>query len=161
MSRSPSPILAIAAASILAGCQEPLRTAPARSLTALMSETVPPLVPRTISPRETDPDIDWTPTVNPQFNHHYVWLDAAQPPNGKLLVFLTGIGPTPRPRGQQLLQQEAARLGYHVIGLMYQNNVGPADVCASSPDPGCAENVRLEIVDGRAARRPGTARAAR
>lgn len=107
-----------------------------------------PLVPRLIAPQTTDPDIDWVPTIEPQFNHHYVWLDASRPSSGKLFVFLPGIGTqSPRPRSYQLVQQEAARLGYHVIGLMYPTNVGPGG-CSGGPDPECFENVRMEIIDG-------------
>jgi hypothetical protein len=44
------------------------------------------------------------------------------------------------------VQQEAARLGYHVIGLMYQNSFGMS--CAGSADPDCLGNARLESIDG-------------
>src|SRR2546430_1993180 len=83
--------------------------------------------PGLIAPLATGPDSTWVPVVNPQFNHRYVWLDQSQSSNAKLFVFMAGTGG--RPRGYQLVQQEAARLGYHVIGLMYQNNVAVADVC--------------------------------
>jgi hypothetical protein len=112
-----------------------------------------PLAPRTIAPQLTDPAIDWTPPVDPncsdpQCNHHHVWLDASRPSNGKLFVFMPGNAtPGPRPRSYQLVQQEAARLGYHVIGLMYQNNRGAAG-CAGSADQDCIGNVLLEIIDG-------------
>jgi hypothetical protein len=121
------------------------------SLAVAASEPAP-LAPRTIAPQLTDPAIDWNPPVNPncsdpQCNHHHVWLDASRPSNGKLFVFMPGIAPPgPRPRSYQLVQQEAARLGYHVIGLTYQNNFGA--VCTGSPDPDCFGNVRLEIIDG-------------
>lgn len=112
-----------------------------------------PLVPRTIAPQETDPDMDWVPPVNPncsdpRCDHHHVWLDASRPSNGKLFVFLAGSNPqAPRPRANQRVQQEAARLGYHVIGLVYPTNVGPGG-CFGGPDPDCFGNVRLEIIDG-------------
>ena len=49
----------------------------------------------------------------------------------------------------QLVQQEAARLGYHVIGLMYPTGGGLAKACPTTPDPSaCYENARLEIIDG-------------
>ncbi|HEY3133337.1 MAG TPA: hypothetical protein VGJ47_01785, partial [Gemmatimonadaceae bacterium] len=132
--------------------QDPLRPLTPRPTMAVETEAVP-LVPRTIAPEETDPAIDWVPPTNPsctdpQCNLHYVWLDPSRPSNGKLFVFLPGFtAQSPRPRGHQLVPQEAARLGYHVIALMYQNNVGPGG-CAGSPDPDCFENVRVEIIDG-------------
>jgi len=138
--------LAAVAALGLDGCQDaphPLSPTPMPSRTAAVPV---PLAPRIIAPQTTDPAIDWVPAVNPQFNYHYVWLDAAQESNGKLLVFLPGSNG--KPRGYQLLEQEAARLGYHVIGLMYQNSVAVVDVCTGSPDPNCSGNMRLEIIDG-------------
>src|SRR5213592_2255327 len=119
----------LAAASItltLVGCQD--ATAPdnaPRGLSArpMMSAAAAALVPRIIEPRVTDPEITYVPVTNPQLNHHYVWLDPAARENHKLLVFMPGANG--RPVQWQLVQQEAARLGYHVIGLMYQNDVVP------------------------------------
>jgi len=128
------------------GCRDTTRPLSRTSIMSLASAEPTPLVPRIIAPQSTDPAIDWIPAVNPQFNHHFVWLDPDQESNGKLFVFMAGTGG--RPRGYQLVQQEAARLGYRVIGLMYKNNVAVVDVCTGSPDPACSGNVRLEIIDG-------------
>jgi len=47
------------------------------------------------------------------------------------------------------VQQEAARVGYHVVGLMYVNSGGIAQTCPADPDPAtCYENARVEVVDG-------------
>jgi len=112
-----------------------------------------PLVPRIIEPRATDRDIDYVPAVDPQLNHHYVWLDPSARGNPKLLVFMPGANG--RPASWQFVLQEAARLGYHVIGLMYQNNVEVVNVCGGSAspvghslDPDCSRNLRLEMIDG-------------
>ena len=129
----------------LSGCDDGGRPLSPRPTMAVASDPAT-LVPRIIAPQATDPDIDWVPTVNPQFNHHYVWLDASRPANNKLFVFMAGTNG--RPRGSQLIQQEAARLGYHVIGLMYQNDVAVAAVCPGNPDPNCSGDMRLEIIDG-------------
>jgi hypothetical protein len=100
-----------------------------------------PLVLHLVAPQTTDPAIDRA------LDDHYVWLDTAARSNQKLLVFLPGTGLTPAM--YQLLQQEAARLGYHVIGLMYPNTPGLGKVCPTDPDPAsCYENTRLEIIDG-------------
>jgi len=99
-----------------------------------------------IAPALTDPDINYVPAVNPQLNHHYVWLDTSARGYSKLLVFMPGANG--RPVGWKLVQQEAARLGYHVIGLMYQNNVQVDSICKGSSDVDCSGNLRLEILDG-------------
>lgn len=76
---------------------------------------------------------------------HYVWLDGEHA-KGKLFVFMVGASNT---NSQfQLLPQEAARLGYHVIVLTYPNSWNIRTVCALSPDAACQENVRREIIDG-------------
>lgn len=132
----------------LVACQEPARPFGSAPAALQVADPPAPLEPRVIAPQTTDPDIDWVPTFEPQFNLHYVWLDASRPANSKLFVFLSGAGPrSPRPRGHQLVQQEAARLGYHVIGLMYPTNV-LTGVCDGDSDPECFEHVRMEIIDG-------------
>ena len=106
--------------------------------------TVPsqaPLVLHVVAPQATDPAIDR------YLDNHYAWLDTTARTNHKLLLFLPGTGLTPAV--YQHVQQEAARLGYRVIGLMYPNTPGLAKVCPSDPDPAaCYENSRLEIIDG-------------
>lgn len=106
------------------------------------SETpVAPLVEHIVAPQATDPVIDRA------LDNHYAWLDTTARSNHKLFVFLPGTGQNPSL--YQLVQQEAARLGYHVIGLMYPNAGGAAKVCPTAPDPSaCYENARLEIIDG-------------
>jgi hypothetical protein len=144
--------VAIAAAMALQACQD-ARDPVSPSPTMVVATETAPLVPRTIVPHLTDSAIDWNPPLNPncsdpQCDRHHVWLDPSRASNGKLFVFMAGIAPQgPRPRAYQLVQQRAARLGYQVIGLMYQNNVGPGG-CAGDPDPDCFGNVRLEILDG-------------
>ncbi len=141
-----STLVALTIAFLLGGCRDAVTPITTNPVYTLSSDASAPLVPRIIAPQVTDPDIDWVPAVNPQFNHHYVWLDPSLPSNDKLFVFMPGTGA--RPRGYQLIPLEAARLGYHVIGLMYQNNVAVVDLCTGSPDPDCSGNVRMEIIDG-------------
>jgi hypothetical protein len=100
-----------------------------------------PLVQHIVAPQATDPAIDRF------LDNHYVWLDTTAQSNHKLLVFMPGFGQ--RPAIFQLVQQEAARLGYHVVGLMYSNGVRIGAVCPSTPDPvACYEQARLETIDG-------------
>src|SRR6266704_2811841 len=125
----------LAAASItltLAGCQD--ATAPddapsalsARPMMSQVQNQSAPLVKHTVAPQATDP------AINTGLADHYVWLDPTARGNPKLLVFLPGNNN--QPAGWQLLEQEAARLGYHVIGLMYQNDVTVVQVCKNSPE---------------------------
>ena len=101
------------------------------------------VIKHVVKPHETDPALDEVPEIQ----YHYAWLDPDARPKRKLLVFLPGTG-TP-PSACQLLQREAAQLGYHVVGLMYQNTVALATICPSAANPdACFENARLEILDG-------------
>jgi len=100
-----------------------------------------PLVLHVVSPPATDIAID-------QFVHdHYAWLDTTAHSIHRLLVLMAGTGQFP---AQFLfVQREAARLGYHVIGLEYVNSGGIAKLCPPTSDPArCYEDVRLEIIDG-------------
>jgi len=136
----------LAAASItlaLVGCQD--ATAPDDAPKALnarptLSTTAGALVPRIIEPHDTDPAIDrW-------LEAHYVWLDPAARSNGTLFVLLGGANSAPS--DMQLVAQEAARSGYHVIVLMYPNSKG-VQFCGKLPNPEeCQENMRLEILNG-------------
>jgi hypothetical protein len=151
MLRAPHYTLAAAVIALaVAGCRDasaPDDVTRSRSVKPTMSEaTVAPLVLHIIAPQLTDANIDYVPTLNPQLNHHYVWLDTSARGNPKLLVFMAGANG--RPVGWQLVQQEAARVGYHVIGLMYQNNVPVDSICKGSSDRDCSGNLRLEILEG-------------
>jgi hypothetical protein len=96
-----------------------------------------PLVVHIVAPQATDPAIDQA------LDNHYAWLDTTARSNHQLLVFMPGA--TGKPKQYQLVQAMGARLGYHVIGLMYPNSVRLVTVCH---DPACWENAHLEILDG-------------
>src|SRR5437867_2180430 len=100
-----------------------------------------PLVLHVVAPQATDAAIDKF------LDDHYAWFDTTARSNHKLFVFLPGAGQNLSTF--LLVQQGAARLGYHVIGLMYPTAGGLAKVCPTAPDPtACYQNTRLEIIDG-------------
>jgi pimeloyl-ACP methyl ester carboxylesterase len=76
---------------------------------------------------------------------HRIFLDAAAAPRGQLLLFLPGTGATTGE--QEEFGRTAAGLGYHVVYLMYPNDV-PAAVCQDDEDEGCFERFRREIIEG-------------
>ena len=84
---------------------------------------------REVSPQRTDPAIDaWA-------EPHVVALDPAAPSQGRLFVFFSGSFGLPQ--NQRLLLEQAARSGYHTIGLRYPNSWTVNDLCASAEDPAC------------------------
>ena len=99
------------------------------------------LVTHTVLPSEADPSIT-------AFNaENFAWIDLdARSATPRLVVFLPGTGGAPR--NTRLFPIEAARLGYHAIGLMYPNNLAILQACTTDPDEGCMEDMRAEIVAG-------------
>jgi pimeloyl-ACP methyl ester carboxylesterase len=92
-----------------------------------------------VLPQDTDPAIQ-------QFNHaHRVILDAAVEPRGQLLIFLPGTGATTD--DQEEFGRTAAGVGYHVIYLMYPNEIAAA-VCQDDEDETTFEKFRREIIAG-------------
>jgi len=123
------------------GCNPEQSVRPRSPAFEATTTPAPALVLHVVAPQATDPAIDQG------LDDHYVWLDTTARSNHKLFVFLPGTGQNPSIF--QLVQQEAARLGYHVIGLMYPTGGGLAKACPSTTDPSaCYENARLEIIDG-------------
>lgn len=142
-------------ALVIAGCQDSVGPTTVAPRAARSAAEDAPLVLHIVRPRDTGPSsgegvIDWEPAINPALAYHYAWVDPSSTGNPKLLVFMPGV--SNRPRDYQLVSREAARLGYHVIGLMYQNSVGVDAVCKGTlvptPPPECSGDTRLEILDG-------------
>jgi pimeloyl-ACP methyl ester carboxylesterase len=92
-----------------------------------------------VHPEMTDP------AIRQFIQAHRVFLDDAVAPRGQLLVFLPGTGATTS--DQDEFGRTAAGLGYHVVYLMYPNDV-PAAVCQDDEDEGTFEKFRREIVVG-------------
>jgi hypothetical protein len=95
-----------------------------------------------IPPRDTDPQIDT------DLQSHYAALNKSVPSKNQLFLFFPGTGGTPF--FQQQLNNAAAELGFHVIGLNYPNDQAVnGDLCVgASADLDCYAKVRLEIKDG-------------
>lgn len=106
------------------------------------------LVAHIVVPVETSEsgEVDWLPASNPAAAMHYVWLPARHIPHARLFVFMPGANN--RPLDYLRFSAEAARAGYHVIGLMYQNDRPLETICKASTDRDCAEKVRMEILTG-------------
>jgi hypothetical protein len=99
------------------------------------------LILHVVAPKATDPAIDRA------LDDHYAWFNPASRGKHRLFVFLPGTNQ--HPAIFQLVAKEAARLGYHSIGLMYPNNIALNGACRATADAAsCLENARLEILDG-------------
>lgn len=72
------------------------------------------------------------------------------PGEGKLLVFFPGTGGAPE--NNSIFIEHAATLGYHSIGLSYQNDISVISICTGAGpgagDPDCQRNMRTENFTG-------------
>jgi len=95
--------------------------------------------PLRILPSDTDPRIRG-------FNlPHSCWLPSG-PDRHELLLFLPGTGG--RPKEHFRFAETAARFGYHVISLMYPDNMAAQKKCGKSSDPDAHLKFRLAIIRG-------------
>ncbi|MBU6455533.1 MAG: hypothetical protein KGS72_27420 [Cyanobacteria bacterium REEB67] len=98
----------------------------------------PPTNPTSTTPSATDSAIrtfddahlSWTPYTTPRH---------------ELLLFLPGTAG--KPHRTQFLET-AASLGYHVIFLMYPDDIAAQQACANSDDPNAYMQFRLAIIEG-------------
>ena len=92
-----------------------------------------------VRPSDTDPAIG-------QFNlPHRIFIDGSVAARRQLLIFLPGTGATTA--DQDEFGRAAASIGYHVVYLMYPNDV-PAAVCQDDEDESSFESFRREIIAG-------------
>lgn len=101
-----------------------------------------------VIPSKTDPAIK-------HFNEpHWIYVDRdilvehkvdRAPDRHELLLWLTGTGG--KGRAAEGFSHLAADLGYHVVTLMYPNDI-PASVCANDSNPKSFEDFRMTIIQG-------------
>jgi hypothetical protein len=107
-----------------------------------------------VVPSKTDPEIHTFDTP------HSVCIDRSmvlESNRGRheLLLFLPGTGGSHR--GAKAFLETAAALGYHVIELMYPDDVS-ASVCDDDRDPKAFESFRMAIIEGGSSPRMSIAR---
>jgi hypothetical protein len=130
--------MVLAAAAACVDYEKPV--GPPSEARASRSEDIA-LLRHEIAPNLTDP------AVNIALDPHVAWLASPGHRNGRLFLFLASSRVPPSV--SQIVQQEAARLGYHVIGLSYPNTPGLASFCPVSANPdACYNDVRLQIITG-------------
>jgi hypothetical protein len=100
------------------------------------------LVEHDFAPKATDPAIDnW-------LDDHVAIIDTRVPAQGKLFLFLAGGNGSPQGTVEPL--QEAAKLGFHTLGLTYCTDILVADFCVAGKDtdPDCSGKMRTEVLEG-------------
>ncbi len=94
----------------------------------------------TVKPANIDPAISQRP------GEHIAYINPAIPPRNQLVVILPGTGATPDLYAQ--FGTTAAGVGFHTVGLVYENRGSISSRCKNSDDEQCAEYARLEIING-------------
>ncbi len=90
-------------------------------------------------------------TTNPNIREidnsaHLALLDLDAKARNQLVVFLPGTDL--KPSGSMDFLRTAAAMGFHTIGLAYENEGTVGDACADQDDPECSRAVRIEIIEG-------------
>ncbi len=141
-----SALAAAAAIAVVAACTDsgspagpPVAECPADPASGVSTYTLLDRTVWTVLPVATNACI----TQNP--DSHFVALDPSVPPVGRLFVFLPGS--SAEARSYRRIVLEAARAGYHALGLTYVNDLAIGVRCAFS-GPACYPAVREEIITG-------------
>ncbi|HEV2691523.1 MAG TPA: hypothetical protein VG347_01365, partial [Verrucomicrobiae bacterium] len=93
-----------------------------------------------VQPSQTDTNIT-------QFNnYHYAYLNSGVPARHQLFVFLPGTGGAPA--GYTDILKTAANLGFHTLGLMYEDPNTMNSLCGDLPDPNGYRDTRLAVING-------------
>lgn len=108
-------------------------------LTLLTTTTFAQTVVTSVIPSATDPKIDTFDSP------HTLYRNAAVKSRHELLVFLPGTNG--KTRGTKLFCTIAAAQGYHVISLMYPDDIS-ATVCRNDVDRDAFTKFRLEVIEG-------------
>jgi hypothetical protein len=85
--------------------------------------------------------------ISQKLDSHFVYRAPAVASAGRLLIFLPGTGAVAQ--NYQLILAQAARAGYHAIGVSYPNDIAVGTFCAAE-QPTCYAATRLEILTGQA-----------
>ncbi len=103
--------------------------------------SAPPSVERNINPALTDA------AITGNFSAHIaINPDPAVAPRNRLVVMLPGT--TAIPNTYREFTRTGQSRGYHSIGLAYPNEDTIVSLCATSTDPDCIGNARLETITG-------------
>ena len=93
-----------------------------------------------VQPIQTDTNIT-------QFNNfHYIYLNTNVTARQQLVVFLPGTGGIPV--DYRDVVKTAANLGFHAIGLTYENPLTMNSLCGNSTNPDCYAEARLAVING-------------
>jgi hypothetical protein len=93
-----------------------------------------------IAPKVTDA------AITTALSNHFVSVKEGATLKNVLYVFLPGT--YRNPTVSKATTQKAASLGYHAIGLMYDNLVAGNPLCSTTGDVTCHSRARREVIDG-------------
>ena len=124
---------------IALGCKKEVKdagsiTGPSTSSNAVVNKEY------SVYPSTTDPAITTYNSV------HYVSVQTGGVLKNILVVYIPGTNRTPSVA--KAFSIKARNMGYHSIGLSYQNNSPGNPLCSPTGDLTCHERLRREVIDG-------------
>jgi hypothetical protein len=93
-----------------------------------------------IAPKVTDA------TITTALSNHFASVQTGGTLKNVLYLFFPGTNRNPT--NCRATTEKAASLGYHSIGLMYDNLVAGNPLCSATGDITCHSRARLEVIDG-------------
>lgn len=84
--------------------------------------------------------------INGNDDSHYVSVNRNLKLQNKLLLFFPGTGASTSE--YTVFLNTASNLGFHTIGLSYENNLAPEYLCLKTSDTTCFDRARNEIIFG-------------
>ena len=124
------------------GCTKQINNPLVKDYTTQKTEAVTATVMQEyfITPNTTDP------AITTALSEHFVSVKEGAQLRNVLYVFFPGT--YRNPRVCRATTRKAASLGFHSIGLMYDNRVAGNPLCKATGDITCHRRARLEVVDG-------------
>ena len=113
---------------------------PHDSIPVVEGHDIYPISRYTVSPKSTDPGITTA------LKDHLIYYNTN--PVQKKLLYLFLPGTYRDPAECQATNLKAVSLGYHSIGLMYDNLVAVNPLCSATGDITCHSRARREVIDG-------------
>lgn len=102
-----------------------------------------PLAVHLVLPADTDKRIN---TFSGDGFQHFAYYNKMAQDKGELVVFLPGT--FGKGKGSGKFNKRAAKLGFHLVGLAYPDNISISKF-SSSPDPDAMAKARLNIITGK------------
>jgi hypothetical protein len=136
------PALFFCLISLFGACQKTISDPSSNTGDSVSHDATSAVVTREylIAPASTDP------AITTALSNHFASVQEGAVLKNVLYIFFPGT--YRNPTVCRATTRKAASLGYHSIGLMYDNRVAGNPLCSTTGDITCHSRARLEVIDG-------------